>query len=148
MAGRRLVLMLLISLLASGAGLGGWSTPVPGLAQDTRDAAEAVVYQEPPQDVADVRVFYEPLAPYGTWMSLPEYGQVCMPHDMSPTWRPYTQGAGSTPVTAGHRSQSRSGAGRPFITDAGPSLPLTAGSGSLAPCGPLPGWSSVTRPVG
>jgi hypothetical protein len=92
MAGRRLVLMLLTSLLVSGVGLGGWSTPVPGLAQDTRDTADVVVYQEPPEDVADVSVFYEPLAPYGTWIALPEYGQVWIPHDVSPEWRPYTTG--------------------------------------------------------
>src|SRR5689334_12804701 len=53
MAGGRIGLMLLILLLVSGVGLGGWSTPVPGLAQDTRDAADVVVYQEPPEDVAD-----------------------------------------------------------------------------------------------
>jgi Family of unknown function (DUF6600) len=92
MAGRRIVLMLLTSLLASGVGRGGWSTPVPGLAQDTRGTADVVVYQEPPEDVADVSVFYEPLAPYGTWIALPEYGQVWVPHDVSPEWRPYTIG--------------------------------------------------------
>ena len=92
MAGRRIVLVLLTSLLASGVGLGGWSSPVPGLAQDTRDAADVVVYQEAPEDVADVSVFYEPLAPYGTWIALPEYGQVWSPHNMSPEWRPYTIG--------------------------------------------------------
>jgi Family of unknown function (DUF6600) len=92
MAGRRIVLMLLAALLVSGVGLGGWSTPVPGLAQDTRDAADVVVYQEPPGDVADVSVFYEPLAPYGTWISLPEYGLVWIPHDIAPGWRPYTTG--------------------------------------------------------
>jgi hypothetical protein len=92
MAGRRIVLMLLTSLLVSGVGLGGWSTPIPGLAQGTRDTADVVVYQEPPEDVADVSVFYEPLAPYGTWIALPEYGQVWVPRDVSPEWRPYTIG--------------------------------------------------------
>ena len=92
MAGRRRALMLLTSLLVSGVGLGGWSTPIPGLAQDSRDAADIVVSQEPQADVADVSVFYEPLAPYGTWTSLPEYGQVWIPHDISPGWRPYTTG--------------------------------------------------------
>jgi hypothetical protein len=51
-----------------------------------------VISQEPPEDVADVSVFYEPLAPYGTWISLPELGQVWIPHNMSPEWRPYTTG--------------------------------------------------------
>ena len=92
MAWRRIALMLLTSLLASGVGLGGWSTPIPGLAQDAQDTADVVVYQEPPADVADVSVFYEPLAPYGTWIALPEYGQVWIPHDVSPAWRPYTIG--------------------------------------------------------
>ena len=92
MAGRQIALMLLTSLLVSGVGLGGWGTPVPGVAQDTRDAADVVVYQEPPEDVADVSVFYEPLAPYGTWIALPEYGQVWIRHDVSPDWRPYTIG--------------------------------------------------------
>ena len=92
MAGRRIVLMLLTVLLVSGVGLGGWSIPAPGLAQDIRDAADVVVYQEPSGDVADVSVFYEPLAPYGTWISLPEYGLVWSPHDVAPGWRPYTTG--------------------------------------------------------
>ncbi len=92
MTGKRISLMLLTSLLLSGVGLGGWSTPVPGLAQDTRDAADVVVSQEPQEDVADVSVFYEPLAPFGTWVSLPEYGRVWTPHDVSPGWRPYTTG--------------------------------------------------------
>jgi DNA segregation ATPase FtsK/SpoIIIE-like protein len=92
MTGRHIALMLLTSLLVSGVGLGGWSTPIPGLAQDSREDADVVVYQEPPEDVADVSVFYEPLAPYGTWTSLPEYGQVWIPRDVAPGWRPYTTG--------------------------------------------------------
>ena len=66
--------------------------PIPGLAQDTGDAAHVVVYQEPSEDVADVSVFHEPLAPYGTWTAVPEYGQVWIPHDVAPGWRPYTTG--------------------------------------------------------
>ena len=66
--------------------------PIPGLAQDTGDAAHVVVSQEPSEDVADVSVFHEPLAPYGTWTAVPEYGQVWMPHDVAPGWRPYTTG--------------------------------------------------------
>jgi uncharacterized protein DUF6600 len=66
--------------------------PRPGLAQDTGDAARVVVYQEPLEDVADVSVFYEPLAPYGTWTAVPAYGQVWIPHDVAPGWRPYTTG--------------------------------------------------------
>jgi hypothetical protein len=92
MAGRRMVLMLLVAFLVSSAGPGGWSTPVPSLAQDTQDAADMVVYQEPPQDVPDVSVFYEPLAPYGTWTALPEYGQVWIPQHVPSGWRPYTLG--------------------------------------------------------
>jgi hypothetical protein len=37
--------------------------PIPGLAQDSGDAAHGVVYQEPSEDVADISVFHEPLAP-------------------------------------------------------------------------------------
>jgi uncharacterized protein DUF6600 len=92
MTGRHCMRIFLTALLMSVVGLGGWSMLVPALAQDTGDAANAVVYQEPPEDVADVSVFYEPLAPYGTWTSLPEYGRVWIPNDMAPGWRPYTAG--------------------------------------------------------
>jgi hypothetical protein len=92
MTGRRISRMLLISLLVSSVGLGGWSTPAPGLAQDTQDAVDVEVSEEPQEDVADVSVFYEPLAPFGTWTSLPEYGQVWLPHGVPPAWRPYTMG--------------------------------------------------------
>src|SRR5215831_8004021 len=92
MTGRRILWMLCTALLMSSVGLGGWGMPIPGLAQDTGDAANVVVYQEPSEDVADVSVFYGPLAPYGTWTALPEYGQVWIPHNVSPAWRPYTTG--------------------------------------------------------
>jgi hypothetical protein len=90
--GRRLSLLLFTSLLVSRVGLGGWSTPVPSLAHPIRDATDVVIYQDPQEDVADVSVFYEPLAPFGTWIALPEYDWVWRPHGVPPGWRPYTMG--------------------------------------------------------
>ena len=72
MTGKRCMRLLLTVFLMSVVGLGGWSMPVPALAQDTGDTAHMVT----PEDVADVSVFYEPLAPDGTWTSLPAYGQI------------------------------------------------------------------------
>lgn len=96
MTGRRLSFMLLMALLVSGVGQGGWRTPVPGLAQDTAevvDMEEAVdVEDDANRDVADVSVFYEPLAPYGTWTEMPEYGQVWTPRGVHAGWRPYMDG--------------------------------------------------------
>jgi hypothetical protein len=43
-------------------------------------------------DVEDVGVFYDALAPYGTWISLQEYGQVWAPSGVPVGWRPYTDG--------------------------------------------------------
>jgi hypothetical protein len=80
MTGRRISRMLLISLLMSSVGLGGWSTPAPGLAQDTQDAADVEVSQELQEDVVDVSVFYEPLAPFGTWCRCQSMKQVWLPH--------------------------------------------------------------------
>jgi hypothetical protein len=76
MQGKRVVLMVLATLLVSGAGVGGWTVP-------------AMAYE---RDVADVRVFYEPLAPYGTWITVEEYGQVWRPRAVPRGWRPYTHG--------------------------------------------------------
>jgi len=44
------------------------------------------------EDVEDVSVFYDALAPYGNWVSTPEYGQVWIPRDVPADWRPYTYG--------------------------------------------------------
>lgn len=43
-------------------------------------------------DVEDVSVFYEALAPYGAWFEHPEYGQVWAPRNVPQDWRPYTHG--------------------------------------------------------
>ena len=72
MTGRRFMRSLLTVLLMSVVGLGGWSMPVPARAQNAGDAAPMVT----PEDLADVSVFYEPLAPYGTGTSLPACGQM------------------------------------------------------------------------
>ena len=75
MTGRRFMRSLLTVLLMSVVGLGGWSMPVPARAQNAGDAAPMVT----PEDLADVSVFYEPLAPYGTGTSLPACGQIWIP---------------------------------------------------------------------
>jgi hypothetical protein len=90
--GGRVSLVLCTTLLVSGVSLGGWRAPLPSLAHPTRDAPAVVISRVPQADVVDVRVFYEPLAPFGTWMVLPEYGWVWSPHGVPPKWRPYTVG--------------------------------------------------------
>jgi hypothetical protein len=40
----------------------------------------------------DVSVFYDDLAPYGTWVDFPRYGFVWIPRHMPYGWRPYTRG--------------------------------------------------------
>lgn len=45
-----------------------------------------------PQVVIDVGVFYDELAPYGSWFSLDNYGWVWTPYGVSVGWRPYTNG--------------------------------------------------------
>jgi hypothetical protein len=40
----------------------------------------------------DIGFFYDKLAPYGEWVSVSPYGWVWSPADMSPGWRPYSDG--------------------------------------------------------
>lgn len=40
----------------------------------------------------DVSVFYDDLAPFGTWVDFPRYGFVWVPRHMPYGWRPYTNG--------------------------------------------------------
>jgi hypothetical protein len=46
----------------------------------------------PPRPDVEVHVFYEELAPYGTWTWLDGYGRVWYPHGVPYGWRPYTVG--------------------------------------------------------
>ena len=78
MRGKRWLFMLCTALLLSAAGPGGWSTPAPVLAHE--------------RDVADVSVFDEPLARYGTWTTVEEHGRVWRPNGVPRDWRPYTDG--------------------------------------------------------
>lgn len=78
MIGKRRVTLLLTILTIVCAGTGLVTTPTQALAYE--------------QDVADVGVFYEPLAPYGTWFTLDGYGQVWRPRHVHAQWRPYTDG--------------------------------------------------------
>ncbi len=43
-------------------------------------------------DVYDISYFYRPLAPYGEWVNVAPYGWVWVPYDVSPDWRPYSNG--------------------------------------------------------
>jgi uncharacterized protein DUF6600 len=78
MIGQRFLRLLFTFLCISGVGIGGWGLPVPAVAHE--------------RDVVDVSVFYEPLTPYGTWITVEEYGRVWVPHGLRPGWRPYTDG--------------------------------------------------------
>lgn len=40
----------------------------------------------------DVSVFYDDLAPFGSWVDMPRYGYVWVPRHMRYGWRPYTDG--------------------------------------------------------
>ncbi len=40
----------------------------------------------------DPTIFYEKLAPYGTWVDHPQYHRVWYPHGVPRGWRPYTHG--------------------------------------------------------
>jgi hypothetical protein len=79
MRSRYAVFILLMVMI-----LGCASTPPVG------SVPPAPVYS-PPAEV-DVNMFYEDLAPYGTWLWLEDYGRVWQPHGVSPGWRPYTEG--------------------------------------------------------
>ena len=78
MTGQRFLLIVLTALIVSGLGTGGWTTPGPASAHE--------------RDVEDVSVFYEPLAPYGTWTTVEEHGRVWVPRGVPHGWRPYTDG--------------------------------------------------------
>ena len=76
--GKRFLLIFLATLLVSGSSIGGWSIPAPVMAHE--------------RDVADVSVFYDELAPYGTWINVEEHGRVWVPRGMHAGWRPYSDG--------------------------------------------------------
>ena len=40
----------------------------------------------------NIRVFFDALSPYGVWINHPVYGEVWYPNNVSPDWRPYTDG--------------------------------------------------------
>lgn len=40
----------------------------------------------------DVSIFYDSLAPYGTWVTIEPYGSCWVPSDVDVDWRPYTDG--------------------------------------------------------
>jgi hypothetical protein len=48
--------------------------------------------QANPNSNVDIRVFYDALSPYGTWVNHPTYGEVWYPNNVTPDWRPYTDG--------------------------------------------------------
>ena len=43
-------------------------------------------------DKPEVGMFYEALAPYGTWVDYGNYGPVWYPTKVSSSWRPYLDG--------------------------------------------------------
>jgi hypothetical protein len=79
MRSRYVVFILLMIVM-----LGCASTPPAG------SAPPAPIYH--PHAEVDVNIFYEELAPYGTWLWLEGYGRVWQPHGVPPGWRPYTDG--------------------------------------------------------
>jgi hypothetical protein len=55
-------------------------------------AGSPAVAQRYSETEIDISVFYDELAPYGDWVSVPQYGWVWTPGDVPPGWRPYTTG--------------------------------------------------------
>jgi len=55
---------------------------------------ETAVAQQPAVVVQQAQDFYAPLAPYGTWVDMPDYGRVWQPSVtlIDTAWRPYCQG--------------------------------------------------------
>lgn len=78
----------IVTLLAMTAGCIVYvPTDEGGRAPAPRD--EGAYYRAGEQDVS---VFYDDLAPYGTWVDFPRYGFVWVPRHMPYGWRPYTYG--------------------------------------------------------
>lgn len=79
---RLILIMACLSIMAIGlAGCGG----------PARVASRP--YPPPGQRVViDIGIFYDEMAPYGTWFQLTGYGWVWTPYEVSVTWRPYTNG--------------------------------------------------------
>lgn len=67
---RQLILVLAVTLLA------GLFWAAAAFADESRDTS----------------IFYDQLAPYGTWMDNPRYGQVWQPGNLPEGWRPYSDG--------------------------------------------------------
>lgn len=53
--------------------------------------ASSPVRADDDEDI-DPTIFYEKLAPYGTWVDHPQYHRVWYPRDVPRGWRPYTHG--------------------------------------------------------
>ncbi len=49
-------------------------------------------YNVAPTPRDEVGFFYDDLSPYGDWVRTPDYGWAWFPRDVSPYWRPYTDG--------------------------------------------------------
>jgi hypothetical protein len=80
---------LYLVLLTTRGSVIDWQAVSRAHAQEPQLWTEDEAYQG---DVADVRVFYEPLAPYGRWTTVPEYGYVWIPAGTPAGWRPYMEG--------------------------------------------------------
>lgn len=69
---------------------------VPAVVVNAEPSAEppAPVGYTAPQPLVTINSFYDPLAPYGTWMQVPDYGWVWQPSvvTLNPDWRPYSDG--------------------------------------------------------
>lgn len=76
------VVSTLMAIMLSGCVVGTVSSPTPNLG--VANAEE--------RDVEDVGIFYDALAPHGTWVVTAEYNRVWRPRGISRDWRPYTHG--------------------------------------------------------
>ncbi len=86
---RAIVAGLSVGLVACGPVPGGWGEVEAPIAYETAPAPTA---EAPPSGARiTVELFYEALAPYGTWEQRDPWGKVWTPSD--PDFVPYTQGS-------------------------------------------------------
>jgi hypothetical protein len=67
--------------------VGDWQSAV-----DPSSSGGSLVRQAAAYDNDAYQDFYQALQPYGQWVATPQYGQVWIPANVPPGWRPYTNG--------------------------------------------------------
>jgi len=79
--------------------------------------------------------FYDQLAPYGQWLWIDPYGWVWSPNNVTPGWRPYTDGHWVFADFGWTWVSDLEWAGRRFITEDGFSMSIGSNCRRLRPAG-------------